>query len=146
MDSLAFNIQNKGLSVYGYVIMTNHMHCILQSKGTIPLYDIIRDFKKFTARQIINTIQSEPESRREWMMHRFKWNASIRQRKSNHQLWQHSNHAEEIFTRPFFDQKLNYIHLNPVKAGWVSFPQDYIYSSAFELAKRGNKIPVTPWV
>lgn len=145
MESFDFCIRTKGLRVYAYVIMTNHVHCILQSQSEIPLSDIIRDYKKFTSRKIINMIESETESREEWLLHRFRWNASSNQRNSIHQLWQHHNHAEDIFTCDFFLQKINYIHNNPVKAGWVSFSEDYVYSSAFELAGRGNKIPITFW-
>lgn len=145
MNSFEFCIHNKGLNVYGYVIMSNHLHCILKASGNIPLYDIVRDFKKFTSRNIIDTIIAEPESRREWLLHKFQWNAAIRRRNSIHQLWSHHNHAEEIFTYDFFNQKLNYIHLNPVRAGYVDFPEDYIYSSAYELSGRGGKIGIDRW-
>ena len=53
--------------LYGYVIMSNHIHLIVQSK-TAKLSDLIRDFKKFTAKNILEKIQTEPESRREWML------------------------------------------------------------------------------
>lgn len=129
IDSLAYCIKNKGLHVYGYVIMTNHIHIIARS-GSGKLSDTIRDFKKYTARNIIDTIQQEPESRREWLLHRFTWNAAQNERSSNHQVWTHENHAIEITTRPFFQQKLDYIHQNPVRAGWVEREGDYIYSSA----------------
>jgi REP element-mobilizing transposase RayT len=55
--------------VFGYVIMSNHIHFIVQSKDG-KLSDLIRDFKKFTAKTILEKIQSEPESRREWMLER----------------------------------------------------------------------------
>lgn len=57
--------------LYGYVIMSNHIHLIIQSKGG-KLSDLVRDFKKFTAKNILEAIQTEPESRREWMLDLFK--------------------------------------------------------------------------
>ena len=132
IDSLNFCIRNKSLKLYGYVIMTNHLHLILRSENG-QLSDTIRDFKKFTASSILDAIKNGPESRREWMLHRFEWNAAQNKRSSNNQLWTHENRAEEIRTLRFFNQKLNYIHENPVRAGWVERPEDYVYSSAKSL-------------
>ncbi|PZF72464.1 REP-associated tyrosine transposase [Taibaiella soli] len=125
MASLDYCIKNKELVVLGYVIMSNHVHLILSSRNG-KLSDTIRDFKKYTANQILSTIEDSPESRREWMLHRFKWNAANHQRNSHYQVWTHENHAIEIRTKHFFEQKLNYIHQNPVRAGLVDFPEDYV--------------------
>ena len=129
IDSLRFCIAEKELEVYGFVIMSNHVHIIARSRCG-KLSDTIRDFKKFTANSILNVIHNEPESRKEWMLHRFKWNAGQQERNSVHQVWMHGSHAEEITTQPFFRQKLDYIHNNPVTAGWVEREEDYLYSSA----------------
>ena len=129
IDSLDFCIKKKGLVLYGYVIMTNHLHLLVRSE-TGKLSDTIRDFKKFTASAILEAIRNGPESRREWMLHRFEWNATQNQRSSDNQVWTHENRAEYIYTQQFFDQKLKYIHENPVRAGWVEQPEDYQYSSA----------------
>ena len=129
IDSLKYCVSQKAFHVYGYVIMTNHIHIIIRS-GNGKLSDTIRDFKKYTSRSIIEAIQQEPESRREWLLHRCTWNAMQNERSSTHQLWTHENHAMEITTQPFFRQKLDYIHQNPVRAGWVEREEDYIYSSA----------------
>ena len=64
IDCLNYCIANKGMIVYGYVIMSNHIHLIIQSEEG-KLSDLVRDFKKFTAKNILEKIQSEPESRRE---------------------------------------------------------------------------------
>ena len=122
-------IKNKGMIVYGYVIMSNHIHMVVQSKDG-KLSDLIRDFKKFTATAILNKIQSEPESRREWMLDRFKLATQSHGRNKNYQFWQYGNHPEEIYTNKFMWSKLDYIHLNPVRAGLVEKASHYIYSSA----------------
>ena len=112
--------------------MSNHVHIIARSEKGI-LSDTIRDLKKYTASNIITTINNEPESRREWILHRFKWKASQNARNTSHQVWMHGSHAIEINSASFFDQKLNYIHENPVRAGWVEKAEHYIYSSARSL-------------
>ena len=129
IDSLDFCIKNKGMILYGYVIMSNHIHLIIQSnKG--ELSDLVRDFKKFTAKTILDKIQNEPESRREWMLERFELATESHSRNKKHQFWQYGNHAEEIYTPKFMWSKLDYIHMNPVRAGIVEKASDYIYSSA----------------
>lgn len=122
-------IKNKGMIVYGYVIMSNHIHMIVQSKEG-KLSDLIRDFKKYTARTILTKIQTEPESRREWMLERFKLATESHSRNKNYQFWKYGNHPEEIYTNKFMWSKLDYIHLNPVRAGLVEKASHYIYSSA----------------
>ena len=70
-DSLNHCINKKGLVVWAWCLMSNHLHAVLQAKEGYELSAIIRDFKKHTSKTIVNTIQTEPESRREWMLHRF---------------------------------------------------------------------------
>ncbi|KIA85657.1 transposase [Flavobacterium sp. AED] len=129
IESLDYCIKNKGMILYGYVIMSNHIHLIIQSHDG-KLSDLIRDFKKFTAKNILDKIQVVPESRKEWMLERFKLAAEKHTRNKNYQFWQYGNHAEEIYTNKFMWSKLDYIHLNPVRAGLVEKASQYIYSSA----------------
>ena len=79
---------------------------------------------------VLHKIITEPESRREWMLERFKLATESHSRNKNYQLWQYGNHPEEIYTNRFIWSKLDYIHLNPVRAGIVSRASAYIYSSA----------------
>jgi REP element-mobilizing transposase RayT len=84
IDSLNYCIQHKGLQVYEFVIMSNHLHLILSSSKE-PLSGIIRDFKKFTAKRIIEAIQNINESRREWLLNKFGYAGS---RNSNNTTYQ----------------------------------------------------------
>lgn len=118
------------MELYAYVIMTNHIHLIARVKEPFRLSDIVRDFKKFTANQLLPLMQQPAESRSDWMMKRFEFSAKSNARNSNYQLWTHENHAVELFTPAFIDQKFFYIHNNPVRAGIVDKPEDYLYSSA----------------
>lgn len=129
IDCLDFCIKNKGMILYGYVIMSNHVHMIVQSEEK-KLSDLIRDFKKFTAKTILDSVKNEPESRREWMLERFALATKTHSRNKNYQFWQYGNHAEEIYSHKFMWSKLDYIHLNPVQSGIVSRASDYLYSSA----------------
>ncbi len=145
IDSFNYCIREKGLRIYGYVIMTNHVHLIARS-DTGKLSDTIRDLKKHTARKILDAVQQGPESRREWLLHRFEWNASQHERNSRFQVWAHENHAIQISSPAFFRQKLEYMHQNPVRAGWVQREEDYSYSSAAASFKNEKgQIPLEPW-
>ena len=129
LESLQYCQKEKGLHLYGYVIMSNHLHLLVMAEHS-NLSDVIRDFIKFTASRILQTIENEPESRREWMLKRFEFAAKSHVRNSKYQFWTHENHAIECHTPFFTRQKLNYIHDNPVRAGWVEKPEDWMYSSA----------------
>ncbi|MEN2398875.1 transposase [Flavobacterium sp. MC2016-06] len=100
ISCLDYCIANKNMILYGYVIMSNHIHLIVQSEEG-ELSDLLRDFKKFTSKSILDKIQNEPESRREWMLERFKLATESHSRNTNYQFWQYGNHAEEIYTSKF---------------------------------------------
>jgi REP element-mobilizing transposase RayT len=129
IECLDYCIEHKRMVLYGYVIMSNHIHLIVQSSDG-KLSDLIRDFKKFIATKILEKIQVEPESRREWMLERCELATESHSRNKNYQFWQYGNHPEEIYTNKFIWSKLDYIHLNPVRAGIVEKASQYIYSSA----------------
>ncbi len=101
LDSFKYCQKEKGLILFGYVIMSNHIHLIAQSKDG-QLSDLIRDMKKFIARKILLTIQNEPESRRDWMLKRFEFAAKGTNANENFKFWQSGNHPEEIFSEHFF--------------------------------------------
>ncbi len=122
LDSIKYCQEHKGLQVYAWVIMSNHIHLIVSSKQE-KLSDIIRDFKKFTATKIVKEIKNNPkESRKKWLLWLLKKEEHI-------WFWEEGYHAEEIITPAFFECKLTYIHQNPVKAGLVEKEEEYLHSS-----------------
>ena len=134
VDSMNYCIANKGLEVYCWCIMSNHLHLIASAKEDGSLSDILRDFKKFTSKALIKAIQEVPESRRDWMLNLF-WYAGKNDKKIKYfKVWQDGNDAKEIHSTAFLDEKMNYIHNNPVKAELVANPEDYLYSSARDYA------------
>lgn len=126
-------IDHKGLRVHAYVFMSNHIHCILSAdRGNLS--GILRDLKSYTAKQIYMEIQHGPESRRDWLTLVCQYAAGGHNRNIHFQIWSHDNHPVSLFSSAFVRQKLDYLHLNPVKAGWVAEPQHWLYSSAADYA------------
>ena len=138
-DSLNYCILNKGLEIFSYVIMSSHLHMIAQAKYG-NLNDVVRDFKKYSAFRIIQSISSEQESRKDWMIPLLKAGGQKQKIKSKSQLWQYNNHAVEVYSPGFTLSKIKYIHNNPVEAGLVDRPEDFLFSSAKDYA--GEKSPV----
>jgi REP element-mobilizing transposase RayT len=90
IECFEFCIKNKGMILYSYVIMSNHLHFIVQSRDG-KLSDLIRDFKKFTAKKILEKIQTEPESRKDWILERLAKATETHSRNKNFQVWQYGN-------------------------------------------------------
>lgn len=134
--------QNKGLEIYAYCIMSSHLHLLCKATNGFILSDVIRDFKKFTSKKIIQTIIGEPESRREWMLDYFEKACQHLKREQQHKVWQDGYHAEIVKTDWFIKQKINYIHNNPVKDKIVTLPEDYYYSSARNYAGLDNDLEI----
>ncbi len=141
LNNLCYYQQKKGLVVYGYVIMSDHMHLILKSEIG-KLIDTIRDYKPYTSKKLIETIKEYPESRRGWMLWMIE-RAEKDKRNTIYQIWAHDNHPEELESNKFLDQKLNYIHDNPVRAGIVQNPEGYLYSSARDYADISGYLGIT---
>ena len=73
-EALNYCIKEKRLSVHAYVYMISHIH-LIASAFDGELQNIIRDFKKFTSKKLIAAIQEHPESRREWLLRKFSFEA-----------------------------------------------------------------------
>ena len=133
LESLQYCQKEKGLIIYAWVVMTNHMHMIVGSTSENKVSDILRDFKKFTSKEILRTLLIDnTESRKEWMLNRFEYSGKNDKKIKNYRFWQEGNDAQEIYLNDYFNQKLNYIHENPVKAEFVNRAEDYRYSSAID--------------
>jgi len=130
LDSWKHCQANKGREIYGWCIMTSHIHMIIGTHGA-KLEDIMRDMKKHTSLELKKAIQNHPsESRREWLIWMMERAGKKNSQNQNFQLWQQDNHPIELSDFKMLHQKLDYIHNNPVEAGIVEKPEDYLYSSA----------------
>jgi REP element-mobilizing transposase RayT len=137
IDALRNCQKNKGLIVHAYCIMTNHVHFIVSADKDYVLPDIIRDFKRYTSRKIIEIMEDRFESRRKWMLKKFKSAADRIKRNKTFKLWKDGFHPIELSSNSLQDQRLEYLHQNPVKAGIVWSAEEYKYSSAAYYA--GNR-------
>ena len=60
----------------------------------------------------------------------FKYHGKYNKRTNGIQFWTHENHAVELNSNAMIDTRIEYIHENPVRAGWVENLYDYVYNSA----------------
>jgi REP element-mobilizing transposase RayT len=142
IDSIKYFQQNKGLVIYGYCIMPNHVHMIIQAVGVLSIAEILRDLKRFTARAIVAKLNEEkPEGYIEILNQFFEAGKTLK-RITNYKVWQDGNMAKIIFSNKFLFEKLNYIHNNPVEYGLCSLPWEYKYSSAINYAGKEGLILV----
>ncbi|MBI5913991.1 MAG: transposase [Bacteroidetes bacterium] len=132
IESLRYCQKSKGLEIYAFVLMPSHMHLIVRAGSEDELSSILQSFKSFTASNIIAYLKdtTQPESRREWLLNHFEFNARKNKTNSQHQVWQRGNHPIILFSPHVIRQKLEYVHLNPVEAGIVAFAEHYLLCSA----------------
>ncbi len=136
IDSLKYCQREKGLVINAWCLMPSHLHLIGRTSkpvgqaGQVSLSEIMRDFKKFTSKEIVKVINRINESRKEWVLEMFSQVADGLKRVENYKVWQDGNHPELIFSADFQRQKLCYLHHNPVEAEFVDEPEYYLYSSA----------------
>jgi REP element-mobilizing transposase RayT len=142
VDSLNYCVENKGLTIYAWCLMSNHLHIVARANDSFQISAIIRDFKKFTAKKIIEIIKQEPESRRDWLLHRFAYAGKFDNRIKNYKFWQDTNHPILLDRNEIIDQKINYIHQNPVRAIIVQNAEEYIFSSAGDYADNKGLVKI----
>ena len=128
IDSLQFCRQYKGLKIYAYVILDNHLHLVVAGNR---LKDIIRDFKSYTAKRIISLLEEE---RKTWVLNQLQYYKKATKTESLYQIWQEGFHPKEIISEEMLEQKIDYLHNNPVRIGMVEEPEYWVYSSARDFA------------
>jgi REP element-mobilizing transposase RayT len=124
LDSLKFCRSNKGLKIFAYVILDNHLHLLVSGEN---LSNIIKDFKRHIAREILNLAQKEKKL---WLLNQFKFYRLKHKTDSDYQVWQEGFHPKLITSEEMLQQKIDYIHENPVRIGLVEKSEDWLYSSA----------------
>jgi putative transposase len=116
-DSLKYCQKNKGVKIYAYVFMINHLHVIASGNDMIGF---VRDFKKYTSKEIQNNIiATEPGVLKLFDLGNGRY-----------EFWSSTNMPKMIENEGYLIQKLNYIHENPVRRQFVKKPEDWIWSSA----------------
>ena len=122
IESLYFLVKEKRVEINAFVIMQNHIHLIWQMLGVHKRENVQRDFLKFTAQNIKGDLIINHTE----VLSKFEVNAKDRK----YQFWERNPLSIDLFTDVVFIQKLDYIHFNPVRAGYCKIPEEYWYSSA----------------
>ncbi|WP_395069262.1 REP-associated tyrosine transposase [Gracilimonas sp.] len=132
IDSLKYCQKHKGLIIYAWCFMYDHIHLIIGTRNQ-PMHNILRDFKSYTSRHIRKEMYKHIQTTKIASMYHEMKNAGMMNNNNNDwQFWQQHNHPQELFSKKVADQKLNYIHYNPVKAGLIDDPKNWEYSSAID--------------
>jgi REP element-mobilizing transposase RayT len=140
LDSWRYLQQHRGFELSGYVILENHLHLIASSPD--PSKEM-KDFKSFTAGQMIDLLETKKVTT---LLEQLKFHTARHKTESQHQLWQEGNHPQLIQGEEMMLQKLEYMHNNPVKRGYVDDPAHWRYSSARNYARLPGLIEVvTEW-
>jgi putative transposase len=132
VESLNHFIQKKGLIVYAWCLMTNHLHLMAQAKQGYSLSLLANEFKKFTTKIILEDIDAEPEIRRNWIMQKFEEASASLKFLDKFQVWQTRINSVYIDLQDtdMINEQLEFIHNNPVRDRIVAAPEDYLHSSA----------------
>jgi putative transposase len=137
LDSFKFLVEKNRLILHGYVIMKNHVHLIASGEHVSRE---IGNFKSYTARSIIDLLRNEHNDLILRQLKLYKKKHKIYQK---YQLWQEDSHPEMIQTHTMLIQKLDYIHYNPVRKGYVDDPAQWSHSSYRDYHGGKGLIPIT---
>jgi REP element-mobilizing transposase RayT len=136
VESLNHFNEKKGLTIYAWCLMTNHLHLMAQAEQGYGLSLIANDFKKFTTKIILEDIDAEPEVRRNWIMKKFEDASATLKLIDKYQVWQSRINPVYIDLKDTegMNEQLEHIHNNPVRERIVSTAEDYLHSSARDYA------------
>ena len=109
--------------IFAYVIMPDHLHLLTDCPDTSA--DVLRRIKGLTARRVIDNLKEQGFQTSLAKLRHEEW-----KRKHSYSLWQQEKNVLSIFSEGMLMQKVNYIHLNPVRAEMAERPADYRWSSA----------------
>ncbi|MNE53013.1 hypothetical protein D3C80_1477130 [compost metagenome] len=136
LDCWRYQQEHQGLDLYGYVVLENHLHFVAQAP---ELGKCISSFKSFTATQLIELLQAKNATR---LLERLRFAKRAHKTDRVHQFWQEGTHAELVFSEAMLREKLDYMHRNPVKRGYVDEPEHWRYSSARDYAGKPGLLEV----
>jgi len=140
LDAFTYRQQHQNLKLYAYVILENHLHCILQADN---LNKIITSFKTHTATELIACLKQQNAH---VLLEKLAFHKRQHKIESDYQVWEEGSHPQRLENEIMLLQKIEYIHNNPVKRGYVDKPSDWRYSSARNYEGQVGLIPIyTEW-
>jgi REP element-mobilizing transposase RayT len=108
------------MGIFAWCIMTNHVHLVFRSTRARAPEQLLGDFKRQTSKQIIKAIiENSQESRNEWLLEQLKKAEMASSNVRDYQFWRHDNKPIELWCNKVMDEKINYIHQNPVEEGYI---------------------------
>jgi REP element-mobilizing transposase RayT len=137
LEGFVFLQQKRSVELNAFVIMENHIHFIVKGED---LSEHIRNFKSFSAHRIINYLKENKKARTLRKLKIAKLDHKI---ESDFQVWAEGSHPQQLSTYKMVSQKIDYIHFNPLKRGYVENPEHWRYSSAKNYRGLDGLIPVT---
>lgn len=140
IESLGFLCKKEKFVLFAYVLMENHLHLIAADP---QLSQQIAYFKSYTARKSIDTFLANGN---QFMLEQLRRNKLAHRYDRTYQFWQQGYYPQRLQTEAMFQQKLDYIHFNPVRRGYIDKPEHWRYSSARNYAGLDGLVPVsTDW-
>lgn len=131
VESLKYCQKEKGLEIIAWCIMSNHVHLVFKTINDFKPEQVLGDFKRFTSKKVVKAIIENPkENSKDYFLNTFKKSAKQTSNVRDYQFWRHDNQPIELWSNRVIAQKVRYVHQNPVKAGYVTKAEDYLYSSA----------------
>ena len=124
LNSLRYLQRQHILILYGYVIMEDHIHLIIEADDVSKT---MRSFKSYTARKIIDHLMQTEDIPMLALLKKYKLESHI---ESTYQVWQEGFHPILLKNSEMMLQKIKYIHDNPVRKGLIKKPEEWKYSSA----------------
>jgi len=137
LDQFVFMQNEKNITLYAYVIMPNHFHAVVQGND---LANGLRLTKSYAARRSLEHLKVNEHTR--WL-NKLKWNKRRHKAGRTFQFWEEGLHPKQLTSVDMVNQKIEYIHQNPVKSGFVGNPTDWRYSSARDYLRMEGLIPIT---
>ncbi len=136
LDSLTFLHNNNRIEIHAWVLMETHIHLVASSND---MSSEMRNLKSYTARSIVDHLKKQGPELFLTQMKFYKKKHKINQ---VFQVWQEGFHPKHIVDEAMLNNKINYVHYNPVKRGYIDKPEHWRYSSARDYAGLKELIPI----
>jgi putative transposase len=139
VNSLNFCTQNKDLKIFSWVVLDNHFHLVCQAP---ELSKTLQSLKRHTAKEILAQLELD---NKDWILNLFAFYKKRHKIESHHQIWQEGFHPKMVISDDMLTQKIEYMHYNPVKRGYVERAEDWLHSSAgYYSTGKESLVSITP--
>ena len=138
VSSIQYCQEYYDLAVFAWVILENHFHMVCTA---LELSKVMQSLKRHTAKMLILQLE---EDRKKWILDLLKFYKKRHKTESEYQFWQEGVHPQLITSIEMLNQKIEYVHFNPVKRGYVTEPEHWVYSSACDYSGKKGIVEIQP--